>query len=132
MTVEARYDKNRKRSVLPLPTQGELVLLLQEHLSTRMPHAPAFNLTRFTAKMLVADLQAAGIEQANSRGEVLDFHGLRTSFVSNLARAGVHPKIAQQLARHSDIRLTMQTYTKLSQSEQRERQACLQLLSDSA
>ena len=35
----------------------------------------------------------------------------RHSFISNLARAGVTPKVAQDLARHSDINLTMSRYT---------------------
>ncbi len=39
-------------------------------------------------------------------GWVTDFHGLRRTFISNLARGGVHPKVAQQLARHSTITLT--------------------------
>lgn len=37
--------------------------------------------------------------------------GLRHTFISNLARGGVHPKIAQQLARHSTITLTLDRYT---------------------
>ncbi len=36
---------------------------------------------------------------------------LRHSFISNLARAGVHPRTAQSLARHSSITLTMDRYT---------------------
>jgi integrase/recombinase XerC len=44
-------------------------------------------------------------------GRVLDFHALRHHFISGLAMAGVHPKKAQELARHSDIRLTMDRYT---------------------
>src|SRR5262249_47885469 len=39
------------------------------------------------------------------------FHSLRHQYVSNLAAAGVHPKIAQTLARHSTIGLTMERYT---------------------
>ena len=66
--------------------------------------------------MLRTDLVAAGIPFETREG-VLDFHALRTSFITNLARAGVHPKIAQQLARHSDINLTMQVYTKLDLGE---------------
>ena len=42
---------------------------------------------------------------------VCDFHALRHTFISNLARGGVHPKLAQQLARHSTITLTMDRYT---------------------
>ena len=42
---------------------------------------------------------------------VADFHALRHTFITNLARAGVHPKIAQGLARHSDINLTLRRYS---------------------
>src|SRR5262249_18442171 len=40
-----------------------------------------------------------------------DFHSLRHQYVSNLAAAGIHPKIAQTLARHSTITLTLDRYT---------------------
>lgn len=40
-----------------------------------------------------------------------------TQFISNLASAGVHPKVAQQLARHSTISLTMDRYTHIQESE---------------
>src|SRR5262249_46343164 len=42
---------------------------------------------------------------------VFDFHALRHQFISNLAASGVHPKVAQSLARHSTITLTMDRYT---------------------
>ncbi len=47
----------------------------------------------------------------DTAGRVADFHALRHTFVTNLARSGVHPSVAQALARHSDIRLTLGTYT---------------------
>jgi hypothetical protein len=49
----------------------------------------------------------------NDHGEVADFHALRHTFIPMhagefmLASSGVHPKVAQQLARHSTIALTM-------------------------
>ncbi len=46
-------------------------------------------------------------------GRVADFHGLRHTFISNLAAGGAHPKVAQQLARHSSITLTMDRYSHL-------------------
>ena len=49
----------------------------------------------------------------DAAGRVFDFHALRHHFISNLAAAGVHPKAAQLLARHSTIRLTMDRYTHL-------------------
>ena len=63
--------------------------------------------------MVQADMQAAGMPYQDSAGRVVDFHALRHQFISTLATAGVHPKVAQMLARHSDIRLTMNGYPHL-------------------
>ena len=41
----------------------------------------------------------------------IDFHSLRHTFGTLLAASGVHPKVAQDLMRHSDINLTMSRYT---------------------
>ena len=50
----------------------------------------------------------------DSQGRVVDTHSLRHGFISALARAGVPLKVAQTLARHSDPKLTMNTYAHLS------------------
>src|SRR5437762_14352658 len=63
------------------------------------------------AEMFRADLEAAGIAYRDGAGLVADFHALRHTFISNLARGGVHPKVAQALARHSTITLTMDRYS---------------------
>jgi len=57
------------------------------------------------------DLTAAGIAKVGEDRRRVDRHALRHSFVSWLASSGVHPRVAQALARHSDIRLTLGTYT---------------------
>ncbi len=57
------------------------------------------------------DLKVAGIAYQTDNGQVFDFHALRHQFISNLALAGVHPKAAQALARHSTITLTLNRYT---------------------
>jgi site-specific recombinase XerD len=49
--------------------------------------------------------------QCNHDGRYADFHSLRHWFITGLARAGISPKMAQTLARHSDIRLTLGVYT---------------------
>ena len=64
------------------------------------------------ATMLARDLDAAGIPYETDAG-ILDFHALRGTFATMLSKSGVSPKAAQELMRHSDIRLTMQTYTSL-------------------
>ncbi|MBI5298940.1 MAG: tyrosine-type recombinase/integrase [Deltaproteobacteria bacterium] len=46
-------------------------------------------------------------------------HGLRKTFCSQLGRSGVHPKVAQRLMGHSDIRLTMDVYTEIGDEDLR-------------
>ena len=58
------------------------------------------------------------LEYQNDAGLFADFHSNRHTFISNLSKAGVSPKMAQELARHSDIRLTMQVYTHLELHDQ--------------
>jgi len=58
------------------------------------------------------DCERVGISwQADERGRTLDRHSLRTTFVTWLSVCGVDPRTAQELARHTDISLTMQNYT---------------------
>lgn len=57
------------------------------------------------------DLERAGIQYKDNQGRQADFHALRHSFSTNLARAGVTPRVAMELMRHSDMRLTQKTYT---------------------
>lgn len=57
------------------------------------------------------DLQAAGIPFEDGQGRRADFHSLRHTLSTNLARAGVAPRVAMELMRHSDMRLTNKTYT---------------------
>ncbi|BBO34563.1 tyrosine-type recombinase/integrase [Lacipirellula parvula] len=71
---------------------------------------------RKAAEMLRADLLAAGVPY-RADGRALDFHALRATFITGLARAGVHPRTAQILARHSTVELTMQVYTHLNLAE---------------
>ena len=149
-TVEAVYSKRRREDRLPL--RPETAVLLKADVANKLPAAKAFKLPprEHTAKMLRADLdaarakcitEAATSEERSEReqssllayqdhaGLVADFHSLRHTFISNLARAGVHPKLAQSLARHSDINLTMSRYTHTTRGEQSEALAALPDLS---
>lgn len=58
-----------------------------------------------------ADLAAARLDGEDQEGRVLDFHSFRVRFITRLSQAGVHPRTAQALARHSKLELTMRTYT---------------------
>jgi len=70
-----------------------------------------------SAVMFRRDLEATGIRYLDEQGRVADFHALRHTFLTNLTRAGVHPRIAQALARHSTIVLTMAVYTHVDMKE---------------
>jgi integrase len=69
-----------------------------------------------SAEMLRVDLAKAKILYETEEG-VVDFHALRVTYITNLARSGVHPKVAQILARHSTMELTMRVYTKLNPTD---------------
>ncbi len=111
VTVAAAYSKRRRVDTQPiLPTLASEVGNLLGDLPS---DAPLFDLPRpdHVVKMFRADLQDTGIEYRDEDGRLLDFHALRHTFISNLIRGGVDPKVAQSLARHSTITLTMDRYS---------------------
>ncbi len=71
-------------------------------------------------KYFLRDLAEAGISFLNERGQRMDYHALRTTFTTRLSLMKVHPRVAMELARHSDLRLTMKTYTDCGQLPLRE------------
>lgn len=135
VTVEAAYSKRRRQDVQPL--RAGLVDRLRPWLAGKparcllWPGGPG-GWANHAAKLIREDLRAlnearrqgdkkaAEVPYRDRRGLVFDFHALRHQFVSNLAAAGVAPKVAQTLARHSTITLTMDRYTHLGASDTRE------------
>jgi len=113
VTVKAAFSKNRRTSVQPLPP--DVAAGLNDYLASLPADRAVWpgDWHKDAAEMLRVDLTAAGIPYRDEQGRVLDFHALRGCYVTMLQRSGVHPKLAQELARHSDIRLTMQVYTHL-------------------
>ncbi len=108
VTVEAGYSKHRRRDVLPLPPA--LASGLKPWLASKAPGERVFKLRDRAAEMLRADLTAAEIPITTQDG-VADFHSLRHTFISRLVRSGVNVKLAQELARHSDPKLTLNVYS---------------------
>jgi hypothetical protein len=76
-------------------------------------------LTDKTAKMLRADLAEAGIPYVDD-GLFFDFHAQRHQTGTLLAASGTHPKVAQSIMRHSDVKITMSTYSHLQDSDKAE------------
>lgn len=114
VTILAKDEKAGRGDTLPL--RDELAEDLRRYLSLSLPRAKAFpGMWKLEgAAMLAVDLKAAGICRVDDDGRVVDFHALRHTFGSLLAAGGVHPKVAQDLMRHSTITLTMGIYTHTS------------------
>jgi len=130
VTLEAAYSKHRRQDVVPL--RPELAHALAAYVAGRAAAARLFAMSDKTSAMLAADLrraQAWWIRETSDReerrvrrqssflavrddaGRVVDFHALRHTFITRLARSGVAPAVAKSLARHSTIVLTMDHYT---------------------
>ena len=57
------------------------------------------------------DLKLAGIPFLDPKGRRGDFHSLRYTLGTMLAVAGIQPRVAMEVMRHSDMRLTQKIYT---------------------
>jgi integrase len=113
--LPAKITKNGEEDFVPV--RADLVAELKGWLVERFgpgdppPEGRLFDIPADILRVFDRDLKAAGIPKRDERGRTLDLHALRTTFGTLLSKSGVAPRVAQRLMRHSDIRLTMQTYT---------------------
>ncbi len=75
------------------------------------PETPIFRVPRDLVRILDRDLKLAGIPKRDERGRTVDVHAIRHTFGTLLSKGGVFPRTAQAAMRHSDMNLTMNTYT---------------------
>lgn len=117
LSVEARSSKHRKKDVLPV--HPDLVPLIKEWTVGLKQNQPLFvNLAkRRTWLMVKKDLERVGIPYKNEDG-IADFHAAgRHTHITELLRNGATLPEARELARHSDVRMTMR-YTHISLDDQ--------------
>ncbi|MCL1999908.1 MAG: tyrosine-type recombinase/integrase [Planctomycetes bacterium] len=135
VVLDAADEKAGRGAVLPL--RPELADALRDYFVDHpaLPSAPAFPMPidDCGAEMLRRDLFETGDSPAvaaekKARGETVvpaipyraaagreaDFHALRHTFGTWLAKGGVHPKVAQDLMGYSTINLTMGLYTHIT------------------
>jgi integrase len=132
VTVRAECSKNGKEDTLPLT--ADMVVRLRVELAGKGDDDLALKMPSScnAARMLRLDLSgelvkgdyirsnpySAGIEYQTAAG-VADFHSLRHTYITHLAQAGVSPAVAQKLARHSTVDLTMNCYSHIGQNDKR-------------
>lgn len=115
--VEAACSKHRKRDTLPL--HPDLVSLLRTWLKGMAADELLFPRLdkKKTWLMVKKDLERAEIPYETAEG-IADFHAAgRHTHVTELLRSGATFPEARQLARHSDVRMTMK-YTHIGLEDQ--------------
>ena len=116
VTVLAAYSKHRRDDIQLLPPEtAKQFKKWQENTGEQGNNKVLRSFDKGNAaKMLRKDLEKAEIKYRDESGRVADFHSLRHTFITNIVKGGASPKVAQNLARHSQISLTFDTYTHLS------------------
>lgn len=118
LTVRREITKTDTDAILPIP--GDLREWLEELLELRgalKPHDRLFARVERRAEVLYRDLEAAGVARVNGDGR-LDFHALRTSFVTWLGRVAPQAQV-QQLGRLETASLFALTYSRYGLEEDR-------------
>lgn len=118
ITVPAAYAKSRKTRTIEVDSQ--LAADLRDYIAAQgiEPRQPVFNLPEKTAHIFRVHLEAAGIpDYDNASGTSLDFHALRTTFLTTVARA-TDIETARRLAGHSSV-TTTQAYLDTTTDRQR-------------
>ncbi len=125
LVLKAADEKNRQGATIPV--RADLAEDLRNWLVTKSHEAldsPLFTVPKGLIRILDRDLVAAGIarrvqvgpnkwviDKRDDRGRTVDVHALRHTFGTLLTKGGVMPRTAQAAMRHSDVNLTMNTYT---------------------
>lgn len=109
LIAQASTTKNGKKATVPL--HPRLVNEFEAALEGKRAEERVFPQYTQPDRRFRRHLKAAGIERIDAAGRKLVFHSLRNTFATRLARQGVSQRLAQELMRHSDPRLTANIYT---------------------
>lgn len=138
ITLRAVNSKRRRDDLQPI--RLDLAALLRPWLAGKPANAPLWpgRWHEKAARMIRADLRRARahwitatperrerrerrrsdfLAVVDGAGCVVDFHALRVTYITMLVKGGASVREAQQLARHSDPKLTLNTYSKLGKHD---------------
>ncbi len=107
--VRAVNTKNRKDAVIPMHRRVYEELLKESRQKRNLQFV--FQVSSNPDRTIQMDYRNAGIDRVDSLGRKVDFHSLRNTFATMLAKEGIPQRIAQELMRHSDANLTANVYT---------------------
>jgi integrase len=113
--VKASIAKNGKEAEQPVPAiLVHILTALKAHARPKASDRVFISFGKWinTAELIRQDLAAAEIELTDRDGNAICFHSLRNSYISFLANSQTPAKVVQKLARHSDPRLTFNTYAR--------------------
>ena len=119
VTLRGIHAKNGKRCSIPL--RPDVAAHLHDWVESqrrraaeqRVPMAsgmPLFRVPTGLIRIFDKDLAAAGIPKVDERGRRVDVHAMRTTFNTQLAVAGIDPRIAMAAMRVSSLDLVLKTY----------------------
>ena len=105
------HTKNGKPANLPLHAELASEFRRVKSADAQPTDRVFSNRTLPSIYMVKKHLAQAGIPYKDAEGKQADFHALRHRLSTNLAKTNVPPRVTMEMMRHSDIRLTMKTYT---------------------
>lgn len=125
VTPRAVTTKNRRAEPLPLdPKLAEALAQLRKDTGRRNGRVPpateaVFHVGKNLVEQLRKDAAYAGVPVVDEDGRRLDFHALRATCATLMARAGVPMQMARRLMRHSTPAMTAKHYEKLTRADLR-------------
>ena len=117
LNLEWRWTKNRLRGFQSLPRNlMERLVALSEG---KRPTEPLLQTNTHPHRTFKIDCEKAGVALETFEGRTT-FHALRHTAITLTGECGATPKQMQTFARHSDPRITMNTYAKVRREKQAE------------
>jgi len=113
VTVEAADAKGKRLEPLPLP--AHVVAVVRPWLAKKSQRKPlwpgAWVRSKQYVRWLESDLKRAGVAAQDAQGRKATFHGLRRRYVTSVIKTGAGIHEVKRLARHRDLKTTLEYYT---------------------
>ncbi len=111
--IQLRADTTKAGRADVVPIRADLAERLRKARKAQGDPGDDANVCRIVPSMATHKryLALAGIAYEDEAGRRADFHALRHTYGTMLSKAGVAPRVAMELMRHTDLKLTMKVYT---------------------